>query len=75
MNFGSVRITSTDFAALLAGTVFIILGILGNEFYYASGLYGDATKKRAPVWAGRLMFIGVGVLFILFSLKNLYYGH
>jgi hypothetical protein len=48
----------------IVGFIAVVIGTLGNKFYYARGLYG-ISNKVAPLWFGRLMFIGVGTIFII----------
>jgi hypothetical protein len=57
--------------SIAVGTVSLIIGVLGNKFYYARGLYGGSSGKAAPTWFGRTMFIGVGSVFILIGMRYL----
>ena len=65
-------VVKTDLFILL-GLAVVILGGFTQKFYYARGLYG-LSNKRAPLWAGRLIFIGVGALFMVIGFAHLFFG-
>jgi FtsH-binding integral membrane protein len=66
-------VIKTDFS-ILFGLTFVVIGFLNTKLFYSRGLYG-ISNKRAPTWAGRLMFIGVGGLVVLFGLAHLFLGY
>jgi len=56
----------------LIGIAFIFMGILGREFYWARSLEGIfPSDRRAPTWAGRLLFLILGVLALIISIKQM----
>ena len=54
----------------IVGFVAVAIGTLGNKFYYTKGLY-VTSNKVAPLWFGRLMFIGIGTIFIVTGMHYL----
>jgi hypothetical protein len=68
-------VTSIDIGVLIAGIGAIIIGCYGKTFYYAKSRHasGGASDKKAPTWLGRLMFIGIGFLFLIFELKRAFF--
>ncbi|HZQ42523.1 MAG TPA: hypothetical protein VFA99_04695 [Acidobacteriaceae bacterium] len=65
------NVTKTDLTILI-GLVAVVIGVLGKKFYYARGLYGGSPGKQAPLWAGRLMFIIVGSIFMITGFLQLF---
>ncbi len=53
----------------LAGLVGVVAGVLGKTFYCGDEF--SNSKKVAPTWSGRAMFIGIGSIFILWGLHFL----
>ncbi|HEX7158042.1 MAG TPA: hypothetical protein VF214_03425 [Edaphobacter sp.] len=66
----SSRPMTYDKAAIVSivGFIAVVIGTLGNKFYY--GPLG-ASNKVAPLWFGRLMFIGIGIIFIITGMHYL----
>gem|GEM_PF-5159183 len=52
----------------------VIAGYLTQNFYWARGFNG-ASNKRAPTWAGRLLYVVIGVLFMVFGFSHLLFGY
>ena len=64
---------TTALIAIVAGFVMELVAFLYPTFYWRKGWYtGD---KEAPKWIGRLLFGGIGALFILVGFKQLVYGY
>jgi len=59
---------------ILAGLGMVIAGYLTQNFYWARGFNG-ASNKRAPTWAGRLLYVVIGVLFMVFGFSHLLFGY
>ena len=64
MTYGKAVISS------IVGLVAVAIGMLGNKFHYTKGLYA-VSNKVAPLWFGRLMFIGIGTIFIVTGMHYL----
>ena len=62
--------TSIDVAVATLGLVLIVVGCATKTFYYLKGR--GASDKPAPLWLGRLVFIAVGSIFVLFDLGHLF---
>jgi hypothetical protein len=62
----------TDVVILIMSVGAILIGCFGKTFNYATGRTWSASGKPAPTWLGRLMFIGVGVLFLVPELVHLF---
>ncbi len=62
--------TSTDVAVVTLGLVVIVIGCTTKTFYYLKGR--GSSDKPAPIWLGRLIFIVVGSMFVLFGLGHLF---
>jgi hypothetical protein len=60
----------TDAAlSAIAGLAFISIAVFNRKFYWLKGwMSGD---KPAPLWFGRIMFGGLGLLFFLIGTYNL----
>ena len=56
--------TKMSIVAIVVGCCTEIVAALGTDFYTANGVYAP-SDKRAPTWAGRLMFAVVGAIFII----------
>ncbi|HEV2578617.1 MAG TPA: hypothetical protein VGU25_15540 [Acidobacteriaceae bacterium] len=65
------NVIKTDVFILL-GLLIAVIGFLGKKFYYARGLYGGSSGKETPLWFGRLMFIGVGSIFMITGFLQLF---
>jgi di/tricarboxylate transporter len=52
---------------ILAGIVGIVVGIVGDEFHSGDILSfsGKDPEQRIPTWFGRVIFLLVGVFFIV----------
>jgi len=60
---------------ILFGFAFIVFGCIIDKFYKARGLYGvSLSNKPMPTWLGRLMFLSLGTIFILFGFAHLFFG-
>jgi hypothetical protein len=58
-------------ASSIVGLAMIVFGILCNKFYYAKGMYGGNLGRVAPLWFGRILFIGIGTVFIIVGMYYL----
>ncbi len=59
----------------LVGLAAISIGIFGREFYWSKSLEAVVSSgERAPTWAGRLLFLIVGMLLLIFSIKQMIWG-
>ena len=57
---------------IISGLGMIALGVTIKQFYAAKGIYGAAlSDKKIPRWAGRLLFIGIGTVFLLVGIAHL----
>ena len=56
---------------VLFGFVFVALGFFGDKFYYGVA----ALNKLAPTWLGRLFFVSIGSVFMLFGFAHLFWGY
>jgi hypothetical protein len=64
----------TDTSAIIAiiiGFAMIALGVTIKQFYAAKGMYGELSDKKIPRWAGRLLFIVIGTVFLLVGIAHL----
>jgi hypothetical protein len=64
----------TDSSAIIAiifGLGMIALGVTIEQFYAAKGMYGALSDKKIPRWQGRLLFIGIGAVFLLVGIAHL----
>jgi len=62
----------SDFAVLIISVSFIVIGCLSKNFFYATGItYASTPSKRAPIWIGRVAFIGIGLLMLVPELMHL----
>jgi VIT1/CCC1 family predicted Fe2+/Mn2+ transporter len=65
----------TDTSAIIViimGLGMIAVGLTVKQFYAAKGMYGAAlSDKKIPRWAGRVLFIGIGTVFILVGVAHL----
>jgi hypothetical protein len=69
-----IDVIQNTFIALL-GLLFVLMGIFGREFYWAKSL--DAifpSDKRAPTWAGRFVFLFLGIMALIYSIKQMIWG-
>jgi hypothetical protein len=53
----------------LVGLISVGVGMFGRKFYY--GDESSTSNKVAPTWLGRVMFIGIGSIFILWGMHYL----
>ena len=53
--------------SITVGTVAIILGLTVKHFYAAKGAYGATSGREIPRWQGRLLFVIIGAMFVLFG--------
>ena len=60
--------------AVVSGVGALLMAVFGDKFYWARGLYGNFSDKRAPTWVGRLLFSLIGSAFIIFGLHHLYFA-
>jgi hypothetical protein len=66
-----MTISVEDGFLILLGASMVISGCIAKEFYFARGMRaGSSSRKRAPVWFGRLMLIGPGLALILRALRQ-----
>jgi hypothetical protein len=56
---------------VICGVVAIAGGVFAKEFYSADVLSLAPYEERMPRWAGRLLFILVGVFFLAVGIKLL----
>ncbi|MGD0630478.1 MAG: hypothetical protein ABR987_14065 [Terracidiphilus sp.] len=66
----------TNNAAILSvigGTVAIVAGISIKQFY-ASDMHGQLGRPIAR-WKGQLMFVGIGILFLVVGIAHLFTDH
>jgi hypothetical protein len=61
----------TDIGTLIVGAASIYVGCTQKTFY-SGGPHATASKQRIPTWLGRLLFVGVGSLFLRVELKRLF---
>ena len=57
----------------MIGIAGILIGCMTKTFYYIKGRFGSSDEP-APTWFGRLIFIGVGVLFVVMGLRHLFFS-
>jgi hypothetical protein len=50
---------------IIVGLIAILAGILGKTFYLADIWGGSVGDRPIPRWLGRLLFVGVGVFFVI----------
>jgi hypothetical protein len=54
------------FLAIIAGCAAIVISFATKQFYAARGVFGvTVSSRKIPLWAGRLLFltVGIGLLF------------
>lgn len=58
---------------ILIGAACIIGGLVGGKFTTADPISGGGYKddKELPLWLGRLLFVGGGILFFILGLVGL----
>jgi hypothetical protein len=62
-----------DFVVLVFATGAIVIGCFGKNFFYAKSVVTwSVSDKKAPLWLGRLFFIGIGVLLLIPELIHLF---
>jgi hypothetical protein len=60
----------TAVAAILFGSIAIVLGITIKTFYAARGMFGAVLSDRQIArWKGRLFFIVVGIIMLLIGIQ------
>jgi len=60
--------------AIVAGGEMIFAGFTIKQFYAAKGLYGALSSDREVArWKGGLLFVAVGVGFLLLRFKYLFF--
>lgn len=58
----------------LVGCVFIILGCVVERFYFAKSLQAAVLSKRlAPTWLGRTLFLVIGLALVIVSVAHLFF--
>jgi hypothetical protein len=63
-----------DIISGIVGVVCILIGTFAKKFYWTKSLEAIVLQgDRAPTWAGRLLFLIGGLMFILFSIRRLIY--
>jgi hypothetical protein len=66
------RMRLSDWIVLVVAIGAIVIGCFSKNFDYATGIvYTSSPTKRAPTWAGRLIFIGIGILLLIPELVHL----
>lgn len=77
MTLAGTRISelSPTEAGLIAivGVVCLAIACFNRQFYWAK-LYGGGGNRPAPRWIGRLMFGGIGLLFVVLGIRGLLVG-
>jgi len=62
---------TTAIVVIIIGLAMIALGVIIKQFYAGRGDYGVAlSDKKIPRWAGRLLFIGIGAVFLLVGIAH-----
>jgi hypothetical protein len=56
------------------GIVFIVMGCFGREFFYAKGIHGISSNKRAPTWIGRTLFVLGGIAILAVSVGHILFA-
>jgi VIT1/CCC1 family predicted Fe2+/Mn2+ transporter len=56
---------------IVMGLGMITAGLTIKQFYAAKGMYGALSDKKIPRWAGRLLFVGIGTVFISVGIAHL----
>lgn len=58
---------------IFIGAVFIVVGIVAKRFTTADPVSGGGFKddKESPLWLGRLLFVGVGMVFFIWGLVGI----
>jgi VIT1/CCC1 family predicted Fe2+/Mn2+ transporter len=65
-----------DIIALLAGLSAIVVACVGKNFLYVQNFQTVLLSgKRMPIWLGRMLFLVIGVLFLVFALRDLFLAH
>jgi hypothetical protein len=70
-NGGQVTVTLVDIFILMAGVAAIYIGCTKKTFYYG-WIPPTAPLNRAPTRVSRLMFVGIGVVFVLIEVARLF---
>jgi hypothetical protein len=68
--------TSTPFAAaigIVVGGWAVVVGLVSKQFYRLKGW--SSGDKKAPRWAGRLLFVIVGGCLVLVGLRYFILGY
>lgn len=61
-----------DILAVLAGVVSILVAIVGRSFQSTDSAGGGfRSEKDLPLWLGRLLFGGVGTIFLVLGVVSL----
>ncbi len=55
---------------IIVGIALEVIAFVNKQFYASKGC-GGATDKKVPRWAGRLVFAGVGAMFIIGGIAKL----
>jgi hypothetical protein len=55
---------------IVAGAVMIILAVVAKQFYAARGVFGvTVSNRKIPTWQGRLLFLVIGIVILVFGLS------
>ena len=69
----------TDTSAIIAiciGIVMILVGLLVKQFHQAKGTSGAVlSDRKVPRWQGRILFIGIGIVFLIVGIRFLVLGN
>lgn len=67
---------TTDTGAILAiamGCVFIAATFVIGQFHYAKSIMSiSRSPRKAPLWAGRAMFMVVGIVFLIVGVAHFF---
>lgn len=54
----------------------ILCGLLVKQFYQAKGENGAVlSDRKIPQWQGRILFIGIGIVFLIIGIRFLVLGN
>lgn len=57
---------------IAVGIIFILAGLLNHRFVSQKDLYRKRlADKRIPSWFGRVLFLSIGAVFLLFGFVHL----
>jgi hypothetical protein len=59
--------------AVIVGIISIVVGLTVKQFY-ASNMYGSAGPP-IPRWQGRVLFVGVGIVFLAVGISHFFSNH